>query len=79
MNKTERDHFLYHECEIPGESRSIDEYTAKIIKYLMLCDWSYSEEAATRLVEKAAGYIRKCHTENATVGDVAVNIGYCCG
>ena len=79
MKETERERFLYRECETRDKCRSIDEYTAMIVKYLMLCDWAYSEEAATELVKKAAGYIRKCHTEKVTVGDVAVNIGYCCG
>lgn len=79
MTTKKKETFLYEECERFDDSQSLDDYKAAIVKYLMLCDWNYTEEAATATVSANAEYIEKAYAKKETVGDIALDIGYCCG
>ncbi|MCC8131471.1 MAG: hypothetical protein LUC38_02825 [Oscillospiraceae bacterium] len=79
MTDEERKKFLYRECERFDGSMTYEEYEAAIKKYLMLCDWRYSEEGAEERVMKDREYIQGEFKKKMTVGDVAIDIGYCCG
>ena len=49
------------------------------MRYLMICEYNYSEELAISLVEFYRDYIEKSFAKKDPVADVAVDIGYACG
>ena len=49
------------------------------MRYLMICEYNYSEERAISLVEFYRDYIEKSFAKKDPVADVAVDIGYACG
>ena len=75
----EEHYFLDVESNRFIEGCSFTDYRLKIIRYLMLCEYKYSEEEAVALVLRFMGDIRISYKSKEPVANVALDIGYACG
>lgn len=79
MTREQIDKFLYEECEQFNKNLSLDKYEEAIQKYLMLCGWNYTKEAAKECVRQNSAYIKRAYSNRQPISDTALDIGYCCG
>lgn len=79
MTDAQVNKFLYEECETFNEKHTLDDYKEMICKYLMLCSWKYTKESAEERVKLYSDAISEAYAKKETVGDIALDIGYCCG
>ena len=71
--------FLDEESTHFSEDMSLEDYRCAITRYLMLCGYNYSEEAASSLVRNYDKSIRGSFLNKEPVDSVALDIGYGCG
>ena len=71
--------FLDYESQEFPENCSFEEYKRDVARYLMLCDYRYSEKGAKSLVEEQIEYLKESYDKKESVSDVAIDIGYSCG
>lgn len=71
--------FLWEICTVFQEGQTYEEYCEAICRYLILCPWHYSSEAAKELIREYESNIRDAYSYKETVMSIAVDIGYCCG
>ena len=78
--KTYEEYFF---LEVEGvkfnEDDSFEDYKRKVVRYLMLCAYKYSEKDALSLVDQYLDDIRKSFIKKDPAGDIAIDIGYVCG
>ena len=78
--KTYEEYFF---LEVEGvkfnEDDSFEDYKRKVVRYLMLCAYKYSEKDALSLVDQYLDDIKKSFIKKDSAGDIAIDIGYVCG
>ena len=62
-----------------GDYKNVEEYISDIGKWLVRSTWHYSVEQADRIIDSEKAFICKSYSEKKPAGDVAMDIGYCCG
>lgn len=76
---TDEERAYYNKCDVYDPAISYEEYVVHIFRCLMLSDWHYSAEAATRQIQAEHEYIRYAFEEKLSVIAAMVEVGYCCG
>ncbi len=79
MTQAQISTFLYEECEKFDDTQTLEDYISAICKYLTLCSWHYSMTQAKARAKQYDEIIKKAYGNKETVGDIAMDIGFCCG
>lgn len=76
---TDDERAYYDRCDIYDPSMSYEEYVVNIFRCLMLSDWHYSADEATRRIQAEYKIIQRAFEEKQSVLEAMVDVGYCCG
>ncbi len=77
MTKTEK--AFYSSCDKSSNYHSLDDYKNDIVKWLALCSWHYSEDAARKCVEDNIVFVKEAFDQKEPVSSIGLDIGYGCG
>lgn len=68
-------------CDVFKPYSSIDEYIADIRRCLTLSSWHYTDDQAKTLMANPTRkvWIQEAFANREPAGDIAADVGYCCG